>query len=232
MDALLVYIVRCIIMILGIWIVSLILGKKSLLQFTAYDIGILMIISNVVAQPLVNKDTFKTAVGIIILALSIIIIGKMSLKKKFYRMDYTPSILVANGIINKEELRKNHMSIYSLLSLLRVQGYSKVSDVNFAVLELGGSISVIPKNSAKPVTVKDMNLPVPEEGFTFPVIMDGVVYLDMLEAANVTEKWLKEELGKNFKCEPGDAFYAEVDSSKTLYVNLYSQSEKNDVNLG
>lgn len=232
MDALLVYIVRCIIMILAIWIVSLILGKKSLLQFTAYDIGILMIISNVVAQPLVNKDTFKTAVGVIILALSIVIIGKMSLKKRFYRMDYTPSILVANGIINKEELRKNHMSIYSLLSLLRVQGYAKVSDVNFAVLELGGNISVIPKNSAKPVTVKDMNLPVPEEGFTFPVIMDGAVYPDMLEAAGVTDKWLRDELRKSFQCEPEDVFYAEVDSGRTLYINLYSQSEKNDVNLG
>ncbi|MFZ5974844.1 MAG: DUF421 domain-containing protein [Bacillota bacterium] len=232
MESLLVYIVRCVIMVLGIWIVSLILGKKSLLQFSAFDIGILMIVSNVIAQPLVSKDIFKTAIGAIILIISIIIIGRMSLKKKFYRADYKPSILVSNGIINKQELRKNHMSIYSLLSLLRAQGYSKVSDVNFAVLELGGSISVIPKNSARPVTVKDMNLPVAEAGFTFPVIMDGAVYPDMLEAAGYTEKWLVEQLTKSFKCEPGDVFYAEVESGGQLFVNLYTQSDKNEINLG
>ena len=228
MDALLVYIVRCIVMILGIWIVSLILGKKSLLQFSAYDIGILMIIANVVSQPLVSKDMFKTAIGIIVLILSVIVIGKLSLKKMFYRTDYTPSILVENGIINKQELRKNHMSIYALLSLLRVQGYAKVSDVNFCVLELGGSISVIPKNSAKPVTVKDMNLPIPEMLFTFPVIMDGVVYRDMLEAAGVTQEWLEDELRKSFGSMPGDVFYAEADSQRTLFVNLYCQSDKAD----
>ena len=55
----LVYALRSLILVLAIWFVSVILGKKAMLQMTPFDLGILMIISNVVSQPLVNKDVFK-----------------------------------------------------------------------------------------------------------------------------------------------------------------------------
>ena len=231
MISLIVYCIRCLILILGIWFVSIIIGKKSLLQFTAYDVGILMIISNVVSQPLVNKDTFKTTLGVILLSLSIIIIGKLSLRRKYYRVDFTPSILVANGVIMKEELKKNHLNIFSLLSLLRVEGYSKIADVNFAFLELGGNISVMPKNSAKPVTVQDMNLALPEDSITFPVIMDGQIFKNILQYANITEEWLTNEIMNTYKVTPEEVFYAEIDNTKALYVNLANQSNQNNVKL-
>lgn len=231
MISLIVYAVRCIILILGIWFVTIVIGKKSLSQFTAYDAGILMIISNVVSQPLVNKDAFKTTFGIILLSLSIIIIGKLSLNKKFYRVDFTPSVLIANGVINRDALKKNHLSIYSLFSLLRQQGYSKISDVNFAILEMGGNISVIPKNSARNVSIQDMSLAQPEQGMTFPVIMDGIVFHDMLKYAKVTEQWLKTELMLTYKVEIKDVFYAEVDDNKKLFINLYEQSNKNEFDM-
>ena len=224
MEALLVYAARCVVMVLVIWAVSMVLGKKSLLQFSAFDIGILMIVSTVIAQPLVTKDVVKTAVGVVILLAGIIVIGKLSLRSRFYMADYRPSVLIAGGVIKKEELRKNHMSIHALLALLRAQGYTRVSDVNFAILELGGNISVVPRNSARPVTVRDMGIPVPNGGLTLPVIMDGVAYPDMLEAAGVTLQWLEDELKKRYRCVVADVFYAETDDRLGLYVNLYSQS--------
>ncbi|NLT16507.1 MAG: DUF421 domain-containing protein [Clostridiales bacterium] len=224
MEALLVYAARCVVMVLVIWAVSIVLGKKSLLQFSAFDIGILMIVSTVIAQPLVTKDVVKTAVGVVILLAGIIVIGKLSLRSRFYMADYRPSVLIAGGVIKKEELRKNHMSIHALLALLRAQGYTRVSDVNFAILELGGNISVVPRNSARPVTVRDMGIPVPDGGLTLPVVMDGVAYPDMLEAAGVTLQWLEDELKKRYRCVVADVFYAETDGRLGLYVNLYSQS--------
>ncbi len=226
MISLLVYIIRCLILIFGIWFISIIIGKKSLAQLTPFDVGILMIISNVVSQPVVNKDSFKTTFGIILLSLSIIVIGKLSLNKKFYRVDYTPSILVANGVINKAQLKKNRLSIFTLMSMLRVQGYSKLADVNFVLMELGGDISVIPKNSAKPATVEDLNLQQPEDDITFPVIMDGEVFKDILPYVGIDEQWLRDELQRTYQTRPEDVFYAEADKSKTLYINRYTQSGK------
>jgi uncharacterized membrane protein YcaP (DUF421 family) len=207
--------------ILGTWLGANLIGKKSLAQVTPYDLVILMIISNVVAQPLLTKDSFKTVVGTLILALSIFIAGKLSLNSKFYRMDYSPDVVIANGQIIKATLKKNRLNIYTLFSMLRVQGYTKLSDVNYAILEAGGELSVIPKASARPLTPQDMNLKLPEEGLTYPVIIDGTILKDILRKANVTEKWLTDQLSNTFKTNPEKVLYAEIDSNKQLFINLY-----------
>jgi uncharacterized membrane protein YcaP (DUF421 family) len=211
-------------MVVGAWLISIIIGKKSLLQFTPYDIGILMIISNVVAEPLVIKDSFKSIFGVIVLALCIVALGKISLNKKYYRVDYTPTILIANGVINYEKLKKSHLSVFALASLLRSQGYN-ISDVNFAILEMEGTVSVIAKTAARPPRMKDLNLTAKEEGISYPVIIDGEIFEQMLPYANITKEWLTGELKASFKAKPKEVFYAEINSENKLFVNLFSQSK-------
>ncbi len=220
MDMYLVYALRSLVLVLGIWFVGLILGKKSLLQMTAFDLGILMIISNVVSQPLVNKDVFKTTFGIILIALFSVLIARMTLMRRFYRMDFSPVILVAGGVIRKDALKKCRMNAFTLMSMLRAAGYTKLQDVNFAIYEAGGELSVFPRNSARPATIEDMGLNQPEEGLTMPVVVDGRLFHDMLGYANVTEKWLRDELKRSYKAELEDVFFCEIDDQKTLYVNL------------
>jgi len=175
----------------------------------------------VIAQPLLTKDCFKTVVGTLILAISTIIIGKLSLNSKFYQIDYSPSVVIANGQIIRETLKKNRLNIYTLFSMLRIQGYTKLSDVNFAILEVGGDLSVIPKTSARPLTPKDMNLMFPEEGLTYPVIIDGIILKDLLQKANISEEWLADQLSNTFKTTPEKVLYAEIDSNKQLFINLH-----------
>jgi uncharacterized membrane protein YcaP (DUF421 family) len=223
MISLLVYLTRSIVLILTTWLICNFIGKKSLAQFTPYDVAILFIISNVISQPLVNKDLFKTAFGVILLSLSIIIISKLSLHNKFYGIDGMPSVLIANGNIKREELRKNNVNIYTLLSMLRVQGYNKISDVNFAILEPSGEISVIPKSAARPATTKELNLNIQEEGLAFAVIIDGIINKEVLPYLNIDETWILKELQQSFNVTLKDVFYAEVDSDKALTVNLYKE---------
>ncbi|MDF2506108.1 YetF domain-containing protein [Clostridium sp.] len=192
MLSLLVYIIRSFVLILTIWFICNFIGKKSLAQFTPYDVAVLFIISNVISQPIVNKDLFKTSAGVIVLAISIVIIYNINL--------------------------------YTLLSMLRVQGYNKVADVNYVILEPSGDISVIPKSSARPATTSEMNLTLPEEGLTFAVIVEGKINKNILTYAKINEDWLLRELHKNYKAKPKDVFYAEIDSDKKLYADLYKQT--------
>jgi uncharacterized membrane protein YcaP (DUF421 family) len=223
MISLLVYIARSLVMILATWLICNFIGKKSLAQFTPYDVAILFIISNVISQPLVNKDLFKTAFGVILLALSILIISKLTLRRPFYGIDGMPSVVIAEGKIIKEELARNNINIYTLLSMLRVQGYTKIADVNYAMLEPGGQLSVIPKSGARPPNASEMNLSVPDEGLTFAVIVDGKINTRILPFVKIDEIWLVNELQKLYMAKPKDVFYAEVDSNMTLYANLYSE---------
>jgi uncharacterized membrane protein YcaP (DUF421 family) len=220
----LVYALRALILVLAIWFVGVILGKKSLLQMTAFDLGILMIISNVISQPLVNKDVFKTAFGVIVVALFAILVAWMTLKRRFYRMDFQPVIVVASGVIRRDALKKCRMSAFTLMSMLRAQGIMKLQDVNFAVFEAGGNLSVFPKNSARPVTVKDLQLKQPEEGLSMPVIVDGQIFRDVLDYAKADEAWLRDQLHSQFHTRPEDVFYCEIDDQKALYVNLMDES--------
>lgn len=224
MLSLLVYIIRSFVLILTIWFICNFIGKKSLAQFTPYDVAVLFIISNVISQPIVNKDLFKTSAGVIVLAISIVIISKLSLNKKFYGIDGMPSVLIANGKLIKKELKRNNINLYTLLSMLRVQGYNKVADVNYVILEPSGDISVIPKSSARPATTSEMNLTLPEEGLTFAVIVEGKINKNILTYAKINEDWLLRELHKNYKAKPKDVFYAEIDSDKKLYADLYKQT--------
>jgi len=129
----------------------------------------------------------------------------------------------ANGKLIKEELRINRINLYTLLSMLRLQGYNKIEDVNYAILEPGGQISVIPKSGARPPTTKDMKLNIPDEGLTFAVIVDGKINKRILPFVKINENWLLKELHNSYKAKPKDVFYAEVDSNKKLYANLYKE---------
>jgi uncharacterized membrane protein YcaP (DUF421 family) len=220
----LVYALRSLVLVLAIWLVGVILGKKALLQMSAFDLGILMIISNVISQPLVNKDIFKTSFGVIVIALFAVLIARMALRRRFYRLDFEPVILVASGVMRRDALKKCRMSAFTLMSMLRAQGFMKLQDVNFAVFEMGGNLSVFPRNSARPVTVEDLALKQPEEGLTMPVIVDGQIFRDMLDYAKVDEAWLRDQLHSLYRARPEDVFYAEIDDQKALYVNLMSES--------
>ncbi|MBC7961148.1 MAG: DUF421 domain-containing protein [Vallitaleaceae bacterium] len=220
---LLVYLTRSIVLIITMWLICNFIGKKSLAQFTPYDIAVLFIISNVISQPLVNKDLFKTAFGVLVLALSILIFSMLSLKRFFYGMDGMPSVLIANGKLNRAELKRAHINIYTLLSMLRMQGYNKIEDVNFTILEPSGQISVIPKSDARPPTIKEMNLKVEDETLTYAVIVDGKINKRILPYVKITEDWLLKELQKSYHVKPEEVFYAEV-SDKKLYANLYKDA--------
>ncbi|MHC1746862.1 MAG: DUF421 domain-containing protein [Cellulosilyticaceae bacterium] len=216
----LVYVARCIILILATWFICNFIGKKSLAQFTPYDIAILFIISNVVSQPLVNKDTVKTALGIIVLALSVLFISRLSLFEWFYSMDAVPSILINRGKLDKAVLKKNHMNLYTLMSMLRIQGYYKMSDVYYVILEPSGELSVLPKVSARPATTEELALTIPQDGLSYPVILDGKLEMKMLQQAGISEKWLLETLKVQYHVKPHEVFYAAIDSEKKLYVSI------------
>lgn len=219
MEAVLIYIGRCVILILATWFVCSFIGKKSLAQFTPYDIAILFIISNVVSQPLVNKDTVKTAIGIIVLALSILVISRLSLLPWFYSVDSEPSILIDRGQLVKKELKNNHMNLYMLLSMLRIQGYYKVSDVYYAILEPGGQLSVMPRSIARPPTTQEIGVSIQQEGLTYAVIVDGKINHRDLQGSGMSEKWLLDQLKTCYHVKPNEVFYAEIDSSRKLYVS-------------
>lgn len=218
---LLIYTARCIVTALVAWLSVRLIGRRSISQMTAYDFAAIMVLSNVAAEPLVYKVQSKSFVGCMIIALISVLIGWLSLRKTFYNLDAQPSILIANGKIVKEELSKNRLNLPFLLSLLRLQGYANISDVEFAILEPTGNLSVLPKSQNRPVQTKDLKINTDYEGLALPLIIDGEIQYNNLKYANLTMEWLYQEIKKAGDFVPEDIFLAELQSTGELYVDTF-----------
>jgi uncharacterized membrane protein YcaP (DUF421 family) len=182
-----------------------------------------MVLANVAAEPLVYKVTTKAFIGTVTIAVMAVIIGRLSLNKWFYNFDVKPEIIIVNGKIDRQAMRRNRMNLPFLLSLLRLQGYAKVSDVEFAIIEPDGNLSVIPTSQNRPVTPSDLNIDTQYEGLTLPLIIDGEIQYNNLKFAKLDTKWLQQEIVKQGAQKAEDIFLAELDSTGNLNVDLFNE---------
>ncbi|MBO8158092.1 MAG: DUF421 domain-containing protein [Thermosyntropha sp.] len=137
-----------------------------------------------------------------------------------YYIDDTPSIVIRNGKIDKETLRKNKMDINQLQNLLRQKGVFSIKEVAYAILERDGSCSIMKKPEYDTPTLADLGLPVKTAELPVTVILDGEIIKDNLELTGFNEKWLKKELEKRGVRDIKEVLLAEWQQSSGLYVVL------------
>jgi uncharacterized membrane protein YcaP (DUF421 family) len=194
--------------------------KKAIAEMTAYEMTALMVIANVAAEPLVDKVVIKSIYGTGLLVILMILIARLALVNKFTAiLEHTATIIIKNGQIDMKALKRLSLSINQLEGLLRQQGYDKVSDIQTAIFEPQGEISVFPKSENKTITLKDMNISSNNKGITMPLIIDGKIVMENLKHIGKEEDWLLNELNKqgieNYKNE---IVLVELDSSWNLVI--------------
>lgn len=129
-----------------------------------------------------------------------------------------PTILIKHGEFVEDNIEKSRLSIAQILSILRSQGFPKVSDIDYAILEPIGEISVIAKPENTPVTVQHMNIPIEDEGLPISVIVDRRIQVRNLKLLGKNKEWLKNKLKEQNLTEK-DIFYAYVnEKTKKLII--------------
>lgn len=196
----LVYIIRCIVMLLVSWTGVRIIGVKSIAEMTSFDLVSTILITSIAAEPLAYKIASKATVGVFTVLIFSYLLGYLSLKKFFYNIDFKPTIIIAEGKIIEKELKSVQMNIPLLLAELRAEGYQNVSDVEYAIIEPNRKMSIIAKSQASPTTPKDMKISTPPVNLSFPLIIDGVVDKVNLEFFQKDGKWLAKNL-KDFQLQ-------------------------------
>lgn len=216
----LLYSGRIILVYLFTYLVTRILTKKAIAEMTSYEVAGLMILANVAAEPLVDKVVVKSIYGSGFLVLLMVLISKLSIVNKFTDiLEHTPTIVINKGKINMKDLKSLGLSLNQLLGLIRQQGYDKISDIEMAILEPQGNISVFAKAINKPVTINDLKISVPNKPISMPLILDGKIIQENLEYLERTEVWLVSELKKQGIENYGQQVaVAEIDSTWNLVV--------------
>ncbi len=214
---------RTVIFYVTVLIVIRLLGKREVGQLSSFDLVVAIMIAELAAIPM-DKIEIPIYVGILpllTLALLEVLLAKLSLKSKVARsvINGVPSVLIENGKILEGELKKLRYNINDLLRQLREKDVFNISDVEFAILETSGKISVVLKPQSRPVIPKDLNLRPGYEGLSHPLIIDGNVSTENLKKIKSDARWLNEELKKYNVNDFKEVLLATIDSEGNLYVS-------------
>lgn len=224
-------IIRTVILFFIIMITMRFLGKRQLGELQIFDLVITLMISELAALPISDPKIpmIYGIIPIITLILLQVIISLIELKSEKARILLSghPSILVRNGKVDIEELKKQKFTLDDLLEDLRIGGYFNLEDVEYAILETSGELSVLPKTDLQPATKKDMKIKSKQDCLPLTIVVDGKVRTHNLKLINKDMNWLQHEMNKNKINEIKDVFIALFDSQGKLYFQSRSEANKN-----
>ncbi|MDI9420578.1 MAG: DUF421 domain-containing protein [Firmicutes bacterium] len=220
----LVVFVRTFIIYIVVVLLMRIMGKRQIGQLEPYELVVAIMIAELAAIPMEDKaiPLINGLAPIFTLFFIQVCISVINMKCLWFRsiMDGNPSIVIRDGKIDIQELTKSRYNINELLEQLRVKGFANIADVEFAILETSGNLSVIPKSQKRPVTPEDLQIDTEYEGLPVPLIIDGRIQYDNLAEVNLTADWLKNELGKFNITEIKDVFLASLDTQGKLFFQI------------
>lgn len=187
-----------------IMLIYRIMGKKEVGQLSIIDLIVSIIISELASICISGENGILYGViPIIVLVVVQILISYVSLKSEFIReiVEGKPAVIIKNGKLNFEQMKKLRYSLDDLLTQLRLQGIISIDKVKYAVLENNGELSTFVDDSSYPL----------------PLILDGVIDYETLSEINKDYNWIISMLkSKNYRLE--DIFYAFYTSGKTFII--------------
>ena len=130
-----------------------------------------------------------------------------------------PTIVIMNGQIMEEDLREMRFRVTDLLEMLRVKGIFNPSEVEFAILETSGKLSVLKKSQHQNLTPQDMNLDTDYEGINVEIVYDGQILKENLEQFKLDKEWLENKLNQAGISSISEVFLATLDTTGILYID-------------
>lgn len=209
-----------------------IMGNKQMSELTMFDYINGITIGSIAAEMSTSEvdEAVKPITAMIVYALAATAISfavnKSILARRF--LAGKSVIVYNNGKINKKNLSKVKLDLNEFLSQCRINGYFNLSDIQTAVFEPNGRLSILPKSNSKPLTADDMGIKVTEASVLTTVILDGNLMPANLKHTGNDETWLLKELEKQGYGSVKKVFLGLVDNNNTLYI--YDADNKNSNN--
>lgn len=235
MNDTIVVIVRSIIAFFSLLIFARILGKSHISQLTFFDYILGITIGSIAAT--LTTDLTSRAwphwVGLFVWAFLVYIIQIITLKwrKSSKYIDGEPTIIVMNGQIMEGAMRKMRYRVSDLMEQLRGKEVFDLNEVEFALLETDGKVSVLKKSQYQTVTPNDLNISTPYKGIGTEIIYDGKLIKKNLKGAKRDMKWLENQLRARGIGSYREVFLAVIDTSGQLFVDVYEDNMRNMVDV-
>ncbi len=231
MEEILSIVLKSIVSVCVLFVLTRIMGKKQISQLTFFDYVAGISIGSIAASLAVEEHVGYVSglTAMVVYTLFVICMSVVTLKSYPARklLDGVPVILIQNGKILEQNLKKTKMNVNDLLEECRIKDVFDITDVQYAILETSGKLSVQLKAERLPVTTGDLHIPTPATKLCIHVIIDGKVVHQNLSAANKDLFWLKSTLLQNGVDHMEDVLLAYVDASDTLQFYVKNHIKPN-----
>jgi len=226
---LLVVFIRTLILYIVVIIAMRIMGKRQIGQLQPFELAVAIMISDLATVPMQNTGIplINGIIPILTMLAAQILISFIALKSTKARdiICGRPSILISAGRINEKVFRNELYTINDLLEQLRSKDIYNIADVEYAILETNGQLSVVPKAAKRMITPEDLNIIAKYEAPAIDLIIDGDLIAANLEHVNLDKPMLEKELNKLGIKRIKDVFFASMDSDSKLFCQVKENKE-------
>ena len=212
--------IRAIILYILVLLVMRFMGKREIGQLQPFELAISIMIADLATIPMAEPGIPITngvipILGLLIMHLIISVINIKSIKLREIICG-KPSILIYHGKIDEKNLKKERFTINELEERLRGNNVFNISDVEYAILETSGQISVIQKPEKRNVIPEDFDLKPEYEGISYDLVVDGKIMRENLEKLDKDYNWLVDQL-KKYDMKPEETLLATIDGKGQFF---------------
>lgn len=225
-----VTLVRTVILYILVVVALRMMGKRQIGELQPSELVIAMMLSELASIPVENVGTplLTGVIPIFTLIIAETTFSFLTLKNRKLRkfLSGAPTVLISKGQILEKEMERLRFNIDDLMEELRSSGYPNILEVEYAIIESNGNLSVIPKSNKRPITPEDLGITPQYEGIPYLLISDGVLNEDAMKQAGGNLDWLLAHLNEYNIHSIEEVFVAIVDSAGNFYIQKKKKSGK------
>ncbi|WP_189318255.1 DUF421 domain-containing protein [Bacillus sp. NMCC4] len=214
----------------ALFFITKLLGKTQFAQITPFDF-----ISALILGEMVGNAIFDPEVKIQHILFAVAVWGVLIYTVEWFSQRFKgiraflegrPTLVIDKGNIHYNRLKKNMLDLNQLQTLIRAKGHFALHEIEYAILETDGSVSVLPKMKYATATTEDVNVKGKEVKLPRTFIIDGEILKDDLQEAGFDETWLSEQLKKQHISSHRDVLFCEWIENEGIYAIKYEKSKK------
>ena len=211
---------RAIFLYIVVLVVMRLMGKREIGQMQPFELAISIMIADLAATPMAEtgipiSNGIVPILGLLVMHLAISTLNIKSTKAREIICG-KPSILIYRGKIDEKTLRKERFTINELEERLRDNNIFNIGDVDYAILETSGQVTVIPKPNKRNTIPEDFNIQPEYEGISYDLVVDGKVMYKNLEKIGKNYMWLVKQTEK-FGIKPEEALVITIDGNNQFF---------------
>lgn len=212
---------RTLIIYILLVVIMRVMGKRQLGELELSELVTTILFSEIATTPITKPDSniWHAILPIVTIALLEIIFSFLLLKIPILKKMLTsqPSVIINRGVINKKEMLKSRITIDELISQIRQNGIYSIDEVDYAILEENGKMTIVPKNKNRPPDAQALCIEVKDSGIMHIIVSDGQINEKNLCTLQKDKSWVYQYLGKR-NLRPDKVFLMTVDDCGGVFI--------------